>query len=358
MSDTYNKKTEHAFRTFAVNLKNGMDEPVIYMYGAEDYLIDWAVSAIEKRFISGTFASADMEKPDPENVSMEDIVRSCETVSMFSAKRVIWVKDYPPLWQDNAKGFGEGSLRILENYMEEPNPGTILIFSSSKVKNDPKDKKEKKTKLNKLLLKGAHCYDFCQLDRPALRAFIEKRFKTNGIMIDRQMTDYIVDMTGYYHRDSDYRLMNMDSDLNKIVSLADGKVTREDVDRAVLGDLDTYVFDLLDHLSVNKKDEAFLLLHNILDSGSDVFSMLGLMISHFELLTEVGELRDAGMDIRGIVREMGVHEFRVKKAMRAADKFGTDKLKKILCRLYETDTEIKQGNIDGVTALELLIGRM
>ena len=86
--------------------------------------------------------------------------------------------------------------------------------------------------------------------------------------------------------------------------------------------------------------------------------MLGLMISHFELLTEVGELRDSGMDISGIVREMGVHEFRVKKAMKAAERFGVEKLKKVLCRMYEIDTDVKQGNIDGLTALELLIGRM
>ena len=40
--------------------------------------------------------------------------------------------------------------------------------------------------------------------------------------------------------------------------------------------------------------------------------------SQFELITEVSELRDLGMDISGIVREMGIHEFRVKKAMKAA----------------------------------------
>ena len=358
MADFYDKKTEHAFKTFAVDMKNGMEHPVLYMYGAEDYLIDWAVSTIAGKYVSGSFAAADFERPDAEETSMEDIIRSCETVSMFSMKRVVWVKEYPPLWQDSAKGFGDSQLRILEEYIKEPNPGTILIFSSSRVKNDPRDKKEKKSKLNKLLLSSAHCYNFCQLDRPALRAFIEKRVKTNGLTIDRGVTDYIVDITGYYHKDTDYSLMNLDSDLNKMVSLATGKVTREDADRAVMGDMDTYVFDLLDHLSQNRKEDAFVLLHNIIASGNDVFSVLGLMISHFELLTEVDELRNSGMDISGIVREMGVHEFRVKKAMKAAERFGVEKLKKVLCRMYEIDTDVKQGNIDGLTALELLIGRM
>lgn len=358
MADYYNNKTEHAFKTFAVDLKKGIDWPVLYMYGEEDYLIDWAVNTIAGKYVSGSFSAADFERPDPENVLMEDIIRSCETVSMFSSRRVVWVKEFPPLWQDNAKGFGDSQIKALEKYLDEPNPGTILIFSTSKVINDPKDRREKRSRLNKLLLSKAHCYDFCPLDRPALRAFIEKRFKVNGLVIDRSTADYIIEMSGYYHKDSDYRLMNMDSDLNKIVSLAEGKVRKEDVDRAVMGDLDTYVFDLLDHLSSNRKEDAFALLHNIVSSGNDVFPVLGLMIGHFELLTETGELRDRGMDIRGIVKEMGVHEFRIKKAIRAADKFSTEKLKSILSRLYEIDTSIKQGNIDGLTALELLIGRI
>ncbi len=358
MSGYNNSKTEHAFKTFAGDLKSGAEWPVLYMYGEEEYLIDWAVNTLSGRYISGSFASADFERPDPESVTMEDILRSCETVSMFSPKRIIWIREYPPLWQENARGSGEDQLKELERYLDEPNPGAILIFSSSKVRNDPRDRKEKKTKLNKLLLSKAHCYDFCALDKPALRAFIEKRFKVNGLTADRSTADYLIDISGYYHRDSDYHLMNLDTDLNKIVSLADKIVRKEDIDRAVMGDLDTYVFDLLDHLSMNRKDEAFSVLHNIVSSGSDVFSVLGLMISHFELLTEVSELRDLGMDITGIVKETGVHEFRVKKAMRASDRFGTDKLKSVLCRLYETDTGIKQGNIDGLTALELLIGRI
>lgn len=351
-------KTEHAFRTFAVDLKKGLECPVIYMYGAEEYLIDWAANTIAGRYVSGSFAAADFEKPDAESVSMEDIVSSCETVSMFSERRVVWVRDYPPLWQENAKGFGEGQIKVLEDYLKEPNPGTILIFSTSRVKNDPRDKKEKKTKLNKLLLGSARCYDFCQLDRPALRAFIEKRVKSKGIAIDRSTTDYIVDITGYYHKDTDYSLMNLDSDLKKMLSLSSEKVRREDVDRAILGDMDTYIFDFLDHLSLNHKEDAFVLLNNIIASGSEFFSILGIIISQFELLTEVGELRDSGMDISGIVREMGIHEFRVKKALKAAERFGTVKLKKVLAQLYSIDTEIKRGDIDGITALELLIGRM
>lgn len=358
MAEYYETKTEHAFKTFAGDLRAGDISPVIYMYGAEEYLIEWAVNTLAGKYVSPGAKSMDFERPDGESVTADDIVNACETFSMFSQRRIIWVREYPALWQDNAKGFSSGELNKLETYLESPNEGSVLIFSTSRVKNDPKDRKEKKSKLNNLLLKKAKCYDFGPLDRQALRSFIEKRMKAAGLTIDRSTVDYLMDVSGYFHKDTDYRLLNLSGDLDKIAGLAESRVTRADVDRTILGDMDTYIFDFLDYVSSNRKEDAFILLHNILSSGNDVYSVLALLIGQFELMEEVTELREASMDIPAIVREMGMHEFRVKKALQSASRFGKDKLRDILIRLYQTDTDIKQGNIDGAVALELLIGRM
>ena len=358
MAGYYETKTEHAFKAFARDLKEGSESAVIYMYGAEEYLIEWAVRTLAGKYINPGAMAMDFEKPEGDSITADEIVSACETFSMFSMRRIVWVRDYPSLYQDNAKGFGAADLKKLENYLDSPNEGTILIFSTSKVKNDPKDRREKKTKLNNLLLKKAKCYDFRPLDRQALRAFIEKRVRTAGLTIDRNTVDYLMDVTGYFHKETDYRIMNLNADLDKIAGLSEGRVTRADIDRAILGDMDTYIFDFLDHVSSNRKEDAFLLLHNILASGNDVYSVLALLIGQFELMEEVTELRESSMDIPAIVREMGIHEFRVKKALQAASKFELSKLRSILISLYETDTEIKQGNIDGAVALELLIGRI
>ncbi len=362
-----NEKTEHAFKTFAADIRAGMEFPVIFMYGAEDYLIEWAVSLLKKKYVGKGAEEMDLLKPDADSANVDDIITECETFSMFSEKRIVWLRDMAALRNDNAKGFGESQLKKLEAYLDEPNPGTILIFSSSQVRNDPKDKREKRSKLDKLLLKKARCYDFCPLDRKALRAFIEKRFRSSGLMITRDDLEYLIDSTGYFHKDTDYRLMNLNMDLEKMVSLAisgagagttGSCITREDIDRAILGDMDTYVFDFLDYVSSNRKEEAFLLLNNMLSSGNDVFGILSLLVNQFELMTEIKELSEEGLPLSAITKEMGMHEFRVKKAMASASRLSIDKLKTILCQLYEIDSTIKRGDIDGVLALELVIGRI
>ena len=371
----YYEKSEHAFKGFAADMKKGLEAPVIFMYGVEEYLIEWAAGLIARRFVGAGAADTDFERPDGATVSLEEILESCETFSMFSEKRVIWVRDFQPLLQDNAKGFGERQLKALEAYMDQPNDRTVLIFSSARVINDPKDRREKKTKLDKLLLKKAKCYDFCPLDRKALRAFIEKRIKSAGAAISRDEVEYLIDTTGYFHKDTDYRLMNLEADLAKITGLAhEGAgaapgaaqtvpnapaiVNRQIIDRAILGDMETYVFDFLDHLAMNRKSEAFTILSNMMADGNDVFGLLGLMVNHFELITEVKELREAGMDPLGMAKELGIHEFRIKKALTSANRVSLEKLKSMLCQLYDVDAGIKRGDIDGRLALELFIGRI
>ena len=62
------------------------------MYGEEEFLINWAVSMIKKAYISPSFESIDYIVLDEDNLSAEKIIESSDTFSMFSKKRVVWVK--------------------------------------------------------------------------------------------------------------------------------------------------------------------------------------------------------------------------------------------------------------------------
>ena len=349
---------EHAFKTFAKDLKNGEVASVLYFYGAEEYLIEWAVKEIVRKCLPRDAAGMDLEEPDGDTVTPQEIVSSCEMFSMFGSRRIVWVREPAALRNDNAAGYGEKGLEVLERYFRDPNQSTIIIFSSRDVRNDPKDKKEKKTKLNNLLLKYAKSYDFCPLDRKTLRAYIKKRLKGAGCeMIDADC-DYLIDATGYYHRESEYRILDLNSDLDKIVALSEDNPGRKEIDEAVLGDMDTYIFDFLDYMSQNRKSDAFLLLTNMLSARRDVSAILGSLINQFELMTEVKELKENAMDLNAMAKELKVHEFRIRKSMTAGNRMSLDRLKSILVDLYETDAAIKRGDIDGPMALELLVGRI
>ena len=352
------KKPNNSFRDFSLNLKNGSVGDVVFLFGEEEFLIEWAAKEIIKKYVKEASYMLDFDKPEEDAMSVEAIISSAETFPMLSEKRVVWIKDYPPLYKKNCAGFGEAELKRIGDYIKSPNKDAVIIFSAASSGGDSGRRSDKKTELYSLLIKEASAYDLCRLDAESLKGFINKRFKAANKAASPATVRYLIDVSGYNNKDSEYHLFNLEADIKKIIALSGDEVTERDVSTAVLGDMDTYIFDFLDRVSAGRKDEAYRLMHNMLRSGSDVFEILATLVGQFELMTEVKELRSSGMGLTEITKEMGIHEFRVKKALASAERFSLEKLREVLCGLYDMDANIKKGDIQGNIALELLIGRI
>ena len=349
MAGNFGKK-EHAFRTFNADIKEGNFPPVMFMYGPEEYLTEWAAGSLVKRFVNPASEALDYVVL-ADDCTSDQIIEAAGTFSIFSERKVVWARDFAPLSSANPRGFSASDRERLKEYIRNPNEGTLLIFSTA----EPEDKSE----LVKELKKNCRCYFFDKLDYPQLAAFAEKRFRAAGVYIGRDTLKYLIDETGYYNKETEYRIFNLENDIKKIIAYSDGvRITEEDVSATLNGDMDTFVFNFLDAISGNRKDTAFGLLHNILASESDVFSIIGLLVNHFELVLEVREFREEGMSLPAITSKLKIHEFRVKKAMGFAEKFTAEKLRSILSQLYETDRNIKTGALEQNLALELLVGRI
>ena len=345
------EKKEHAFKSFARDLKEENIPEVLFLYGEERYLIDWTAETLASRYVNPTSFSLDYVKFKDEGETAKDIIEACNTFSMLSERRIVWADRFAPLRSGNVRGFGTEELKILENYIREPNAGTILIFSE--------ENPEAKSELVKLLKKESRCYCFDQLDLPAIRAFILKRFKEAGMEIEIEKIQKIIEQSGYFHKESQYRILNLVHDIEKMVAYSGGEyLTEEDIAAVLDGDMDKFIFDLLDAVSNNEKDKAFTLLYNILGSGRDVFSVTAMLINQFELLLDVAQCKEEGMGLSQITAFLKSSEFRVKKAMRFAERFTIVRLKEILSQLYEIDRNIKTGVLEPELALEMVIGRV
>ena len=105
---------------------------------------------------------------------------------------------------------------------------------------------------------------------------------------------------GYFHKETEYRISTLANDIQKVIAHSRGGiVTEADIAQSVNGDLDTFVFNFLDYISMGRKDMAFSLLHNILTAGSDVYAVTGLLVNHFELMLEIRGTRKRRYARRG-----------------------------------------------------------
>ena len=100
------------------------------------------------------------------------------------------------------------------------------------------------------------------------------------------------------------------------------------------------VFSFVDALSSGKKGEALRILHSLLESGENVFRLLGLICSQFEIILSVLEMRSDGMNLAQMKEVLGIHEFRIEKAFGPASGYDAAALRDILMKAYEADRNI------------------
>lgn len=344
----YKKAVKHSFKVFSENLKAGKIEKVLLFYGVEQYLVKWAVETLVKKYVNPATVSMDYQILDEDGVTCGQIIEASETFSMFSDRRVVWVKDFRPLSSDSARGYSKDEVAKLADYLSASNDGTILIFSAEEIKAS--------AALPAALKKHGQCYDFDKIDKAELTSFARKRFRAAGVDIGPSALNLLIEATGYFNRESDYRLFHFANDIQKVIAHCDGNVVRqEDIEEAVCGDLETFVFDMLDGISSGQKDKAFRILYNMLHGGSDPFSVIGAIVSQFEMMLSVKQMREDGMDLKSIHKRLGGSEYRIKKMIPYTNRFSVDKLKRILSSIYEVDRQIKTGLLDSQLALELFI---
>ena len=93
----------------------------------------------------------------------------------------------------------------------------------------------------------------------------------------------------------------------------------------------------------------------MLHSGSDPFSIIGAIVSQFEMMLSVKQMREEGLDLAAIRKKLGGSEFRIKKMLPYVNKLTVTKLKETLSAIYQVDRNIKTGLLEPQLALEMFI---
>lgn len=334
---------EHAFKTIGKDVKEGRVGPVVLLHGKEQYLVDWAIDMLVGRFVNPITREMDYSIFDASVNTSDEVIAACETIAMLSEKRVVLVK----IGTDKIKLDEEA----LVSYLKDVPSETMLILAYGA--------EDKAKKLFKEASKVGSDYDFGTLDERTLKGFIGKRLKAEGKDMSPQALRELTIMSGYFNKDSDYTIYNLINDISKLSAYAEGDViSKEEVEELTGQMAEKNIFAIVDAVSRGRKDDAFRIFNDLLNGGTSIFSIIGLLVSQFELMLSGKQLKAQGMNNIQIGKTLKVHEFRVKKAMQVADRYSEDRLKKILISAYEIDSSIKSGNLSDRLALEMFMASM
>lgn len=346
---------EHAFRTIQKDLKSGNLASVLLLCGKEGFLTAWAKNQIVNKYISPASKVLDLTIIDEDEIQDVDtataIISACETLPLMSEKKVVVVNGTKLMTKSSKNATEDSDLGRLSAYLKNVPETTSLIFLEGTI--------DKRNKLPKEIASNGKVYDFGQLDRRELVSFADKRFKQGGVSLTKEVMDFLIDETGYFNNDSDYNLYTFDNDLIKMIaSCDDGVLTKEIVRDTVEGDMETYIFTMLNSIGDGEKGKALRLLNNIVGNSYDVSPMIGQLVSHFEAMYQISQLRSSRIPDRIIAEELNIKPARIRALDRYVRRYSTENLKKILKEAYEIDAKIKKGILRPKMALEMFVAQL
>lgn len=333
-----------AYKDFVNDRKKGILKDVMFFYGAEDYLMNWAAESIISEYVDEASRDLDVIRLEGDQVTAADIMAAARAYSMFSERRVVVVRNYLPLYRKSVDAAEDELLSFASMPQEQ---SIVLFMLESRLSGDL-------TGYGKKLAKACSSYEFARLERVDLKNFITKRVHAAGKMIARRELDHMIDVSGYYNKGSAYDLSQLDRDVDKIIRACEGDdISAALIEEILIGDSDRFVFGLVDALMAGDRGKALEIAEAIIREEDGAMAVLALLTKQFEIMYDALELSDKGYSISQMAKKTGVNEFRFKRAFNAAGKYSKRKIKRILIGLYNTDRDIKRGNIDKDTALEL-----
>ncbi len=368
---------KHAYEQLTEDMKANDIPSVVILCGSEEYLIDFYAGRLIDRYIRQECRALDLGTLIRDELTADEIINSLETMPFLSDRKVVYL---PEFFDDKGrmpKDFEkkQNARKELAEMIDSLDPQTTLLLITAAHPADYKAQRnirdsEIYKKVSKQGRKGVgRVYDFGPLSRRQLTGFIEKRFRTAGKQFRPGITSMIIRETDYESKDNDYGLYELGNDLQKIVAYCGSapEITPDAV-AAVLGTSpEKNVFRMIDAMVTGRKEEAFRLLHYLLQDGAQEISLLGMITEQFEIMLTACEMKDEGKSLAEIQKTLGggylgkgkrIAEYRTKKALESGSRLGSARLRKALSNCYMAEKNIKSGLMPGRLAMECFIGNL
>lgn len=295
------------------------------VFGSNDYLINSEIRKIKDKY---NIKCDDIVNYDFNETKMSVIIDDAYNMPLFSENKLIIV--------DNINSFdGTGKKdELLENYLSNSNKNTIIIFI------DHTDKLDERKKIVKSITK-CECNNI-NINDFAKKLFLEYEISTStlNILIDRVGTN----------------LYNLEQEINKlkIYKINDKKITDQDILFASKN-IEDDIFSFVDYI-VKKNTEKVLEIYNdLLKKNNEPIALIVMISNQFRLLYQVKELYLKGNNESTIASILEVHPYRVKLALEKCHNYTSKILLSYLEKLADLDYDIKSGNIEADSGLELFL---
>ena len=303
------------------------------LYGSNKFLIDKEIEDIIKK---NEIDSINISNYDLTIDSVKNIVEDANTISLFSENKLIIV--------DNANIFNRGKtiddIELLEEYLNNSNDSTIMIFINH---NDTVDGTKKITKFIK---KNGKILDF--IKNKDTNSIVKNMF--DDYIIDFNLINLIIKKVG-----DNLDIIYQEVEKLKLYKIDNREITKEDIDNLVSENISVDIFKFVDDIINKNKKEALVAYRKLLILNEEPIKLISLIASKFRLMYQANVLSKKGYTDKQISEILKVHPYPVKLALQTGYKYNPKLLLKYINDLADLDIGIKSGEKDKDSSLELFI---
>ena len=317
------------------DIKNGNTANVYLFYGEDIYKRRVYKDALRKALSSNAMNYSYFEG---DSIDWQKAADTAQAFPFFAGKRLIIIENSGKFKAKGSEKGADEALALIENVP----PTTCLAFFEDEVL--------KTKKIFKAVRKKGEAVECSHDNEQTVAAWLKKGFAGAGKKVGSDVIYFMIERVGV-----DYERLKKEYD--KVVAYADGRdeITRQDIEAVTGTDVDSKIFELTDALG--QKDVSLVLEKYYGLAANEVHPLIILagMRNQFKTMLAAGELLSKGFSDTETAKALGKPEFVVRKNKKLLRNFSLKEIEDIIDNISVTDKNIKDGDIDERTGVEILL---
>ncbi|WP_074409904.1 MULTISPECIES: DNA polymerase III subunit delta [Aquimarina] len=303
------------------DIKNGNIKPVYFLMGEEPYYIDRISQFIDKNVLAEEEKGFNQMVLYGRDISIEDIVANAKRFPMMAERQVVIVKEAQELSR---------TIEKLADYVENPQPSTVLVMCYKYKKID------KRKKLYKVVAKNGVIFESKKLYENQVSDWIRRVLGGAKYTIDPKASQMLVEFLG-----TDLSKINNELEKLKLIIPSGTQITADQIEENIGISKEFNNFELRKAIGTRNGVKAHLIINYFAQNPKDnpLVVTISLLYSFFSQVLQYHGLTDKSQ--RNVASALKINPYFVKDYSEAARNYPMKKVSGIIAYLRDADVKSK-----------------
>ncbi|MCK8524153.1 DNA polymerase III subunit delta [Aquimarina sp. D1M17] len=308
-------------KQIVTDIKNGNIKPIYFLMGEEPYYIDRISEYIDKNVLAEEEKGFNQMVLYGRDVTIEDIVANAKRFPMMAERQVVIVKEA----QDLSR-----TIEKLTDYVENPQPSTVLVICYKYKKID------KRKKLYKAVQKSGIIYESKKLYENQVADWIRRVLSGSKYGIEPKAAQMLVEFLG-----TDLNKINNELEKLKLIIPRGQQISADQIEENIGISKEFNNFELRKAIGSRNEVKAYRIINYFAQNPKDnpLVVTISLLYSFFSQVLQYHGLSDKSQ--RNVAGALKINPYFVKDYTEAARNYPMKKVSQIIALLREADIKGK-----------------